>query len=373
MATKAKKTKAKPAKSISKRTKPKKDVPAKSKWARKLKLKAKPVEPKTAKTKSAQVAVAKSRKRGASLKIAKRGASKAKIAWPKKTREMHNHHMNSTVWNGFNFRNGDIVIATYAKSGTTWTQQIVAQLIFDGAEGLHVHQMAPWVDLRILPPPALAALESQTHRRFVKTHLPVDALVISPKAKYIYIGRDGRDAAWSFHNHHFNATEEYFTLYNTGTIHGGPPLERGTPDPHEFYTTWFNHDGFPIWPYWHHIRSWWQIRNLPNVMLLHFNDMKGDLEGTIKRTAEFLDIEIDPKSFSKIVEHCSFDYMKAHASEIAPRGGALWKGGATTFINKGTNGRWRDTLTPTEVAAYEAKALAELGPECAKWLAYGAE
>ena len=161
------------------------------------------------------------------------------ISWPVKTRELHNTHMNSTAWNGFKFRDDDIIIATYAKSGTTWTQQIVAQLLYNGAEGLNIHQMSPWVDLRILPPPALAALDSQAHRRFVKTHLPVDALVFSPKAKYIYIGRDGRDAAWSFHNHHFNTTDEALMAFNTGRIDGGPPLERGTSHPHEFYTEWF--------------------------------------------------------------------------------------------------------------------------------------
>jgi aryl sulfotransferase len=62
---------------------------------------------------------------------------------------MHNHHFDSTVWNDFDFRNDDIVIATYAKSGTTWTQQIVSQLIFGGAEGLSVAEMSPWLDLRV--------------------------------------------------------------------------------------------------------------------------------------------------------------------------------------------------------------------------------
>ena len=49
----------------------------------------------------------------------------------------------------------------------------------------------------------------------------------------------------------------------------------------------------------------------------------------------------------------------------------MWVGGTKTFINKGTNGRWRDVLTAEESAEYEAKALAELGPECAHWLATG--
>ncbi len=296
----------------------------------------------------------------------------SQIAWPKKTRELHNFHMNSTVWNDFKFRDDDVIIATYAKSGTTWTQQIVSQLIFNGAEGLNLHQMSPWVDLRILPPPALAALDVQTHRRFVKSHLPADALVVSPKAKYIYIGRDGRDAAWSYHNHHYNMTDEMFALYNAGAIHGGEPYVRGTADTHEFYTQWFMRDGLPIWPYWHHIRSWWNIRKLPNVLLVHFNDMKHDLEGSIRRIAKFLDIAVDEKNIPKIVEHCSFDYMKVHAAEVAPRGGIAWKGGATTFINKGSNGRWRDSLSADEIKTYEDRAIAELGPDCAKWLASGA-
>jgi len=35
------------------------------------------------------------------------------------------------------------------------------------------------------------------------------------------------------------------------------------------------------------------------------------------------------------------------------------------------NGRWRDTLTAQDVRDYEARALAELGPDCANWLAHG--
>ncbi len=54
--------------------------------------------------------------------------------------------------------------------------------------------MSPWLDLRVPPKDVrLQAVEAQTHRRFLKTHLPVDALVFSPRAQYIYIGRDGRD------------------------------------------------------------------------------------------------------------------------------------------------------------------------------------
>jgi aryl sulfotransferase len=298
-------------------------------------------------------------------------ANAAAVAWPVKTREMHNHHINSEVWNQFKFRPDDVVIATYGKSGTTWTQQILCQLIFNGAEGIDVSHLSPWVDLRIIPSEAIAGLEHILHRRFVKTHLPVDALVFSPKAKYLYIGRDGRDAIWSMHNHHANANLAWYDALNNTPGLVGDRIEKPPASIHEYYQQWFERDGYPFWPFWENIRSWWAIRKLPNVKLVHFNQMKADLPGSIREIARFLDVAIDEAKFSAIVEHCTFDYMKAHAELAAPVGGIFWEGGAKTFIHKGTNGRWRDTLTPEESKAYEAKALAELGPECARWLAGG--
>jgi aryl sulfotransferase len=290
------------------------------------------------------------------------------IAWPVKTRDIHNHHMNSTVWDNFKFRDGDVVVATYAKSGTTWMQQIVSQLIFNGAEGIDVHMLSPWVDLRIMPPEAIAGLEMQTHRRVVKTHLPADALVMSPKAKYIYVARDGRDAVWSMYNHHANANENWYNALNNTPGRVGPPIEPPPDSVHEYYRQWMERDGHPFWPFWENIRSWWAIRHLPNVKLVHFNDLKTDLKGSIISIAAFLDIAVDEATLDRVVEHCGFDYMKAHAENVSPLGGAMWNGGASTFINKGTNNRWRDTLKPDEISAYEAQAVAELGPECARWL-----
>lgn len=290
-------------------------------------------------------------------------------AWPQKTRELHNHHFDSTIWNDFRFRDDDIVIATYAKSGTTWVQQIVGQLIFGGREDLPVAELSPWLDLRVPPKEVkLPEVEKQTHRRFLKTHLPVDALVFSPKARYIYIGRDGRDVVWSMYNHHANANQLWYEALNDTPGRVGPAIERPTDSVRQYFLDWLARDGFPFWPFWENIRSWWAIRHLPNVLLLHFADLKQDMPGEIRRIAAFLDIAIDEARWKAIVEHCSFDYMKAHAAACAPLGGVFWDGGAETFVHKGTNGRWRDILTAEDCAAYERRALAELEPECAAWL-----
>jgi hypothetical protein len=50
-------------------------------------------------------------------------------SWPRKTRELHSHHFDSMIWNELRFRDDDSVIATYAKSGTTWMQQIIGQML----------------------------------------------------------------------------------------------------------------------------------------------------------------------------------------------------------------------------------------------------
>lgn len=294
------------------------------------------------------------------------------IMWPKKTRELHSNHFISTIWNDFRFRDDDIVISTYGKAGTTWTQQIVGQLIFNGAEDVPVNELSPWLDLRVPPPEIkLPLIEAQTHRRFVKTHLPVDALVYSPKAKYIYIGRDGRDVLWSMYNHHANANDAFYEAMNETPGLVGEKLERVTTDVRTYFNTWIERDGYPFWSFWENVSSWWAIRHLPNIHFMHFEAMKRDMEGEIRRLAAFLDIEIDEARWPAIVEHCSFDYMKKHADKSAPLGGALWEGGASTFINKGTNGRWRDVLSAEECANYEALAREKLGEECAHWLMTG--
>jgi aryl sulfotransferase len=287
---------------------------------------------------------------------------------------MHSHHFDSTIWNDFRFRDDDIIISTYAKSGTTWMQQIVAQTLFGPDPELDVAEMSPWLDIRVPPKQVkLPAVEAQTHRRFIKTHLPVDALVFSPCAKYIYIGRDGRDVVWSFYNHHVNANETWYALLNDTPGRVGPPIERPPADIRQYWRDWMTRDGYPFWSFWENVRTWYAIRTLPNVMLVHFANLKRDMPGQMRRIASFLDIPVDESKWPTILEYCSFDWMKAHATRSVPLGGAFWDAGAQVFINKGVDGRWSDVLTPEENREYEERAVRELGADCARWLATGQE
>jgi aryl sulfotransferase len=297
------------------------------------------------------------------------------VKWPVKTRDIHNSVFDSRVWDDFPLRDSDIVVATWAKCGTAWTQQIVAQLIFQGRENIPLTEVSPWLDF-VLPPldEMLARLNAQAHRRFIKTHLPLDALTLSPRAKYLYVARDGRDVVWSMYNHHVSFADEFYPLINGAARRGpdpGPIFEPTTRSVVEYFREWLERDGYPWWPFWEHVRSWWSARDLPNIMLVHFSQLKRDLPGQIRRIAGFLEIPIDENLWPIIVEHCGFEYMKAHAQYAAPFSGALWRGGAGTFINRGTNGRWRGLLSADDIRAYEERARRELGDECAHWLATG--
>ena len=298
------------------------------------------------------------------------------IQWPVKTREMRNWCMDSTYWNGFEYRDDDIIVATWAKAGTTWVQQMVAQFVFEGEiDGLPIAELSPWLDMR-LPPleEKLPGVKAQTHRRFLKTHLPVDAYVFSPRAKYIYIARDGRDCCWSMYNHIVNTLDWVFDAFNA-LPDFGPVMERPESDDlYEFYMNWFVNDGAPWWPFWENIRTWWAIRNLPNVHFVHYQNLKDDMPGAMHRIGEFLGYDVDnitKATWDKMVHQCSFEYMKENATLSTPLGGDLFAGGAQSFVNKGTNKRWKDTLSKADCDVYEARAIEELGPECARWLATG--
>ena len=115
------------------------------------------------------------------------------------------HDDDSGRWTGFPFRVGDIVISTRSKSGTTWMQMICALLILQTAElPARLTELSPWLDFLGTPlDDVRVCLDSQTHRRFIKTHTPLDGIPIDPRATYIVVARHPLDAAVSaYHQGH---------------------------------------------------------------------------------------------------------------------------------------------------------------------------
>ena len=188
--------------------------------------------------------------------------------------------------------------------------------------------MPLWLDFRSLPQvlgvsreQVLPHIDSLTHRRLISTHLPADALVFSEKAKYVILYRDGRDVAWSLHTFMSRFSPSFVEMVN-GLPGVDAPLVK-QPDAADvvgFYKEFLKNDGHPVTgpQFWHHVRSYWELQHLPNVYLLHYNNLKKDLRVEIQKLAGFLDIDVDESKMAKIMEHCSFEYMKQNEVKLNP-------------------------------------------------------
>ena len=290
-----------------------------------------------------------------------------------------NFILDSTRWDHVPERAGDIVIATPYKSGTTWTQNIVLHLIFQDLRVRVINDVSPWVDMRLKPIDELVAqLEAQDHRRCLKSHLPRDGLYLRKGTKYIVVGRDPRDVFMSFWNHHSSLTPEFIAAMNDTPGRVGPPVMPCLDDIRAQWDMWINKgwfewetEGYPYWSNLRHVQTWWNDREQPNILFVHFNDLLADLEGEIGRIADYLDIECPAETVSAIADLVIFKSMKRDAEVINPGAVDFFKGGARTFFNKGTNGRWRDVLTDDDTAMYDAAVKRELTSDCHLWLENG--
>ena len=304
------------------------------------------------------------------------------INLPVKNRDYVAHAIiDSSRWDNYRPREDDIVISTSYKAGTTWTQNIVANLLFQDGElpgpGM---TLSPWLDMRHRPlEPLLAHIEAQTHRRFIKTHLALDGLPFYEQVRYVVVGRDPRDVFMSLLNHHNGYTDEAKAGFTAMAKKVGVPFPIDIGTPREAWKGWMTRgsfewetDGFPYWSHLHHFQTWWDYRHLPNIFFVHFNHLLATPEAEIRRLADFLDIEINEARLPGILDRISFGTMKRDFNEkINPRSPGMFKGGGETFMFKGTNGRWSDVLTDEDLALYEAAKARAMTPEAAQWLESG--
>jgi aryl sulfotransferase len=296
------------------------------------------------------------------------------------TRETKTPTMDSRRWDGFQPRVDDIIVATYPKCGTTWTQRIVDLLVFQSPAPRSFLQAAPWLDATFFAPIEvnLATLEAQTHRRFMKSHLPFDSLPVFEGVKYIHVVRDGRDACVSMHNHMLGFRPEIRAQIMANAPPSGASTGRfeGTPeDPREFYLNWITgaeaEGPTGDLSFFDFENTYWTERMRPNLLFVHYNDLKADLAGEMRRISEFLGIDTPESLLPKLAEAARFDTMKSQGETMMPELRMAFDNGAERFINKGTNGRWKDVLTADDLARFDAMVRRKFTPAEARWIEHG--
>ena len=294
-----------------------------------------------------------------------------------------NSLMDSGRWKFFKHRDSDIIISTPSKAGTTWIQRICSLLIFQSSVELDrpIAQISPWLDQLISPIEEIIDLyESQTHRRFIKSHTPLTALPYFPNVTYLVCGRDPRDIFISMENHYNNLDMAKFielTFRNSDVVEA-PPLRPDDMDVNERFELWltkgsfpWESDGYPFWSTFHHLQSFWSHRELPNIHFIHYADLQADLASEMRRIASILQIEIDESQWPELVKGATFSEMKKRYYEFVPNvDQAFWRN-ASKFFNKGVSGQWREIFSVKSLELYEAAKLEKLEPSLAAWIDTG--
>ncbi|XP_022819757.1 estrogen sulfotransferase-like [Spodoptera litura] len=260
----------------------------------------------------------------------------------------------------------DVFVASYQRSGTTWTQELVwlvaNDLNYEKAAEIPLVQRYPFLDgfmffepekkelyadiisetadenfdrekyiqmMEFLGQPVspLLAAAPLTQKRFIKTHLPMSLMppTLLDTAKVVYVARDPRDVAVSCYHH-----ARLFKLM--GPLNG-------------FKNFWeiFYRGLFTLTPYFEHVKEAWEQRHSPNMLFLFYEELSKDLPASINRVADFLGKKLNEEEMSRLCDHLSIENFKNNKSvnfEEMREIGVLAKG--ETFIRKGKSGGWRD-------------------------------
>lgn len=279
---------------------------------------------------------------------------------------------DSARWLGFPFRDGDIVISTRSKTGTTWVQMICALLIFQAPQiPAPIAELSPWLDHLITPREQVyEQLAAQRHRRFIKTHTPLDGIPLDPRVTYLVTARHPLDMAVSLYHHSDNIDRARLRQLT------GQPEPTQPPPPreplHDWLLSWIASDDDPresldslpgvMW----HLSDAWARRGEPNVLLVHYGDLLTDLEGQMRSLASQLGVSVAEEDWPALVRAATFENMSRSADELVPTTRILKSNAA--FFRRGTSGAGREILSSEEIAVYHARAARLAPPDMLAWL-----
>lgn len=293
---------------------------------------------------------------------------------------------DSARWEGFAFREGDIVISTPPKCGTTWTQMICGLLIFQTPDfPKPLDQISPWLDQQTRRIEDVKAdLETQEHRRFIKSHTPLDGLPYDARATYICVGRDPRDVAMSWDNHMSNLDIPALLALREAAVGlddlaelmpEGPPVPPESE--RERFWAWVDEEPTPeqrlagLASTLHHVSSFWNERSRPNIVMLHYGDLSRDLERQMRSLASRLGVAVPEERWDSLVSAATFESMRNRAKESAPNATEpIWLD-TSRFFNKGTSGQWRDLLDEDDLRRYEERVMELAEPDLVTWVHQG--
>ncbi len=285
---------------------------------------------------------------------------------------------DSDRWRRFEHRRGDIVISSPPKCGTTWTQMLCALMIFDGpAFPGSLDSLSPWLDMLTRTEEEVFELYArQRHRRFIKTHTPLDGLPLQDDVMYLVVGRDPRDVLISFEHHVANVDgEKLGAVVVEATGKTIQPLSL-PDDPSERLRAFLDNPASSgpnptLASLLHHMQTGWDRRAQPNVALFHFADYQRDLVDEMVRLAAFVGLSLSRSRLAQLTPEASIARMRERAKELAPDTSKSHWRDTRRFFRSGQSGQWHERMTAADRAAYDRRVAELVDPDLAAWAHHG--
>ena len=280
---------------------------------------------------------------------------------------------DSARWQRFDYRPGDVVISTRSKSGTTWMQMLCALLVFQTAElPAPLSALSPWLDWLVVPWDEVSTrLDAQQHRRFIKTHTPLDGIPFDPRVTYIVVARHPLDAAVSLYHQgdNLDRTRIRQLVGRSDPVRPDPPR----PPLHEWLIAWIEEDADPhdrldsLPGFMGHLSDAWRRRETANVLLVHYDDLSADLEAEMRRLAANLEIRVPEDAWPELVNAASFREMRSRARRLVPDPHGILKD-SVAFFRYGRSGAGPQQLGAEELERYRGRTAQLAPPDLLAWL-----
>lgn len=284
-------------------------------------------------------------------------------------RKYGGHVTQPERWSCWTPRRGDVLVCTPSKSGTTWTQSILAMLIAGGPDlSEPVPVMSPWVDADLGVPAEKVAqdLERQTGRRVVKTHTPGDGFPVWQDVPVIAVYRHPLDIFFSLRRHVANQvrTDADHPMYQSLDRSFATYIEKTCSSDD------IDHDsleGFVL-----HLTRTALSTARSDVTTFHYSDMRADPRAAVSAMAKAARIDAGDALVDTVVAATGFDAMRKRAEMFVPVAGTgFWKDDKT-FFHSATNRKWEGKLTTRQIGRYRER-LADLIPDASlrHWVEQG--
>ncbi|XP_076035137.1 sulfotransferase 1A1-like isoform X2 [Oratosquilla oratoria] len=281
----------------------------------------------------------------------------------------------------FKFRESDVVVMTHPKCGTTWTQDLLWNMVHNPnidnpAAEEAVNGRSPYLEVDILLMGKMKEMMlSDTSNpmlkqfaelcpganpadgigiqmaaatpgiRIIKSHLTFPLLPpdLLDTTKVVYVMRNPKDMCISY-NHHCRMARFHDFQGNM-----------------DLFVDYLTNDELFYGPYWNHVKEGWKRRDHPRLYVLFFENLKADPVAEVRELDKFLGTDLTEEQMTKVIEHTSFDKMKARDAhfpvteemkkKILNQEVVQNEGG---FFRKGQVGDFKNKLTPAQESKIDA-------------------